>query len=285
MPAEPLIPDRPLLPNERVPIDRPLRLVLVGWGAIGQTVGRMLADDPVDIVGVGVSDATVGRPNLPASAKLTGDPNELATLRPDVVAEAAGRESVEPWGRAALGCGADFIVSSVSAFADAALLESMQGLASANGVSMHIQPGALGGVDALAAARLMGIDQVEHRIVKPARAWLDTPAEQLCDLNALEEPAAFFNATAAETATAFPKNANVAMTTALAGIGPDLTRITLVADPGATTNRHEIRAHGAFGTLDVAIANSPLPDNPKTSAMAALNLARSIQNRVSSIII
>ena len=98
-------------------------------------------------------------------------------------------------------------------------------------------------------------------------------------------PTAFFSGDAAETATAFPKNANVAMTTALAGIGPAATRITLVADPGAGTNRHEIRARGGFGELDVTISNNPLPDNPKTSAMAALGLVRAIEQRVAPIAI
>ncbi len=129
----------------------------------------------------------------------------------------------------------------------------------------------------------MGIDRVEHQMVKPPKAWQGTPAVELCDLDALVEPVAFFTANAAETAAAFPKNANVAMTTALAGIGPDRTQITLVADPTASTNRHEISASGAFGSLDVTIANNPLPDNPKTSAMAALNLVRAIENRVTTI--
>ncbi len=274
---------------------KPLRLALVGWGAIGQTVGRMLADPTVsapgslersvEIVAIAVRQSGAERSDVPASAAVITKPSELAALAPDLVAEAAGRESVEPWGRAALAAGADFVVSSVSAFADTDLLESMRSLAAANNASIHIQPGALGGVDALAAARLMGIDEVEHRIVKPSLAWAGTPAEDLCDLGSLTEPAAFFQASAAETANAFPKNANVAMTTALAGIGPEQTRISLVADPHATTNRHEIKAHGAFGTLDVSIANNPLPGNPKTSAMAALNLVRTIQNRVNTIVI
>lgn len=263
----------------------PLRVTLVGWGAIGRTVGRMLADSPVKIVGVAVRDRDVERDGVPASAQLITDPSELVGISPDVVAEAAGSESVEPWGRAAVTCGADLIVSSVSAFADAALFESMRELAAANGARIHIQPGALGGIDALAGASLMGVDVVEHRIVKPPRAWLGTPAETLCDLDAATEPVEFYSANAAETALVFPKNANVAMTTALAGIGPEETKITLVADPTATTNRHEIRAHGPFGNLDVSIANNPLPDNPKTSAMAALNLVRAIQNRVSTVII
>ncbi len=259
------------------------RVVLVGWGAIGQTVGRMLADAAVDIIAVGVRDHSIARSNIPPTATVISDPNELADLRPDVVAEASGRDSVGPWGRAALNAGADIIVSSMSAFADADLLASLRRTATANNAQIHIQPGALAGIDALAGAKRMGIDRVEHQMVKPPKAWQGTPAVELCDLDALVEPVAFFTANAAETAAAFPKNANVAMTTALAGIGPDRTQITLVADPTASTNRHEISASGAFGSLDVTIANNPLPDNPKTSAMAALNLVRAIENRVTTI--
>jgi aspartate dehydrogenase len=268
-----------------MPPTPPLRLALIGWGAIGKTVGRLLAESHIEIVAIAVRDTDTKRADLPAGATLISDPEELAGFQPDVVAEAAGRESVEPWGRAALEAGADFIVSSVSAFADPELLESMRQLAAANGGSVHIQPGALAGVEALSAARLMGINAVEHRMVKPPNAWRGTPAETLCDLEALSEATAFFSSTASEAASQFPKNANVAMTTALAGIGPEKTMITLVADPTATTNRHELKAHGAFGELDVTISNNPLPDNPKTSAMAALSLARSIQNHVAPLVI
>jgi len=267
------------------------RVALVGWGAIGQTVGHLLTESArvtgtgagIEIVAVAVRDVAAPRTGLPVGATLISDPSELAALQPDVVAEAAGRDSVALWGTAAISYGADFIVSSVSAFADAELLSTMTTAAQAAGTQIHIQPGALGGVDALSAARLMGIDHVEHRMVKPPQAWLGTPAETLCALNGLERPTEFYSATAAVTADAFPKNANVAMTTALAGIGPDRTTITLVADPGATTNRHEISAYGPFGRLDVQIANNPLPNNPKTSAMAALGLVRAIQNRTSTI--
>lgn len=262
---------------------QPLRVALIGWGAIGRHVGGLLTDTAVEIVAVAVRDKALARIDIPANASVITDPSELAATKPDVVVEAAGRDSVAPWGRSALALGADFIVSSMSAFADAEVLESLRIIAAANNAQIHIQPGALGGVDALSGATRMGVDQVEHRMVKPPKAWLGTPAEQLCDLDVITEPTVFFSDTAAITAAAFPKNANVAMTTALAGIGPERTMITLVADPTATTNRHEISAHGAFGSLEVSIANNALPDNPKTSAMAALNLARAIENRVSTI--
>ena len=245
----------------------------------------MLRDTPVEIVAVAVSDRSQHRLELPAEATLIDRPSELAAARPDVVAEAAGRESVGPWGFAAVAAGADFIVSSVSAFADAGLLEELRARAAANNVQVHIQPGALAGIDALRAARQMGIDAVEHRIVKPPIAWMGTPAENMCALGDLTEPSTFFRANAAETASQFPKNANVAMTTALAGIGSEDTAIALIADPSATTNRHEIRAHGTFGRLHATIENAPLAENPRTSAMAALSLVRSIENRVNPIVL
>ena len=91
--------------------------------------------------------------------------------------------------------------------------------------------------------------------------------------------------TAHLAADRYPKNANVAMTTALAGLGPDETRVVLIADPAATSNRHELRATGAFGRLDLRIDNEALADNPKSSAMAALGLARAIANRATTLTI
>jgi aspartate dehydrogenase len=248
-------------------------------------VGRLLADAPVEFVAIGVSDTSLPREGIPAESRLIGDPAELADLAPHVVAEAAGRKSVGPWGRAALENGSDFVVSSMSAFADATLLDELRTSAERFGGQIQLQAGALAGIDALAAARQLGLDHVEHQIVKPPKAWAGTPADSMLDLAELSVPTTFFEASARETAEAFPKNANVAMTTALAGVGPDRTMIQLVADPRATSNRHEIRARGAFGEMQVAIANNPLPDNPKTSALAALGLARAIQNRVSPIVI
>lgn len=256
----------------------------MGWGAIGRTVARIIQDAPVEIVAVGIQDPGAHRTDLPDGAALISDPSELAGIGADLVAEAASRDSVGPWGRAALKMGADFLVSSVSALADPNLLESLRCLAVENCTQLQIHPGALGGIDALSAARSMGLDAVEHTIVKPPGAWLGTPAETMCRLHDLTEPTSFYTASAADTAALFPKNANVAMTTALAGIGPTQTKITLAADPSAVTNRHEIRAVGWFGKLEVSLSNNPLPDNPKSSAMTALNLARSITNRTAAIV-
>ena len=202
-----------------------------------------------------------------------------------MVIEAASRQAVAPWGRVALAAGLDFVVTSVSAFADPEILDDLADLALQNGAQIHIPPGALGGVDALAAARAMGIDAVEHRIIKPPHAWLGTPAETLSDLHSLTHAEAFFSGTATEAASMFPKNANAALTTALASTGPATTQVTLIADPDTNFNKHEICANGAFGELSVVLSNKPLDGNPKSSAMAALNLVRCIENHLNPLVI
>lgn len=264
-----------------------LRLVLVGWGAIARATARLLRDRgiPVQIAAVAVRDPTRPRPDFPADARRLTSPRELGQVDADMVVEAAGRHTVAPWGRAALGVGLDFVVTSVSAFSEDGVLADLTDLAVQNRVQIHIPPGALGGLDALAAARTMGIDAVEHRIIKPPRAWLGTPAEDLCDLHGLARAEAFFAGTATEAASRFPQNANAALTTGLAGKGPAATQVVLVADPDAGANRHEIRAGGRFGELSVALENRPLDENPKSSTMTALNLVRWIENRISPLVI
>lgn len=298
-----------------------LRVAILGWGAIGQAVASYITQaaevlpvssaatseavpegvapgtstEPgasselysrdIEIAAVCVRDKSAARSEIPAGATVIDHPSELAGLGIDVLAEAAGVASVKPWAAGALQAGIDVIVSSVAAFADAHLLEDLAETAKKNRAQLLIQTGALGGIDALSSAKLMGVSQVEHRMVKPPKAWLGTPAQDLLDLQNLVERVVFFSGNATEAAQQFPKNANVAMTTALAGIGPKNTVISLIADPEADGNSHEIEASGAFGEMSMRIRNNALPSNPKSSAMAALNLVRAIRNRALAIAI
>jgi aspartate dehydrogenase len=260
-----------------------LRLVLVGWGAIGAEVARLLSP-AVTLVGVAVRDASMARDGL-VDVPVIGDPNALAALKPDLVVEAAGRAAVLPWGRAALAAGADFVPASTSAFAEDAALAELVGLAKASGRQVLIPPGALGGMDALAAASLLRLDSVVHEVVKPAVAWRGTKAEGLCDLAGLTAPFAFFTGTARQAAEAYPQNANVALISALAGMGPDRTEVRLIADPAAKLNRHRVVAVGDFGRMEITLDNRPFAANPKSSALTALSLVRLIENRVAPLVI
>ncbi len=263
------------------------RIALIGWGAIGRRVADLLSKRkcPVEIAAIAVRDATVSRPDLPDGSLLIDDPNHLAATGVTLVVEMAGRSSVFPYGMAALSHGMDFAVSSTSAFVDADCLLQLQRLAAGKGCKLIIPPGALGGIDALAAAARLPVERVEHRITKPAKAWQGTRAAQLIDLEEITRSTVIFSDNARVAADAFPQNANVAVITALAGIGLDRTRVTLVADPDADSNRHEIFAEGSFGTMHMRFDNTPLSTNPKSSEMTALSLVRMIENRVAALVV
>ncbi|WP_025591007.1 aspartate dehydrogenase [Agrobacterium tumefaciens] len=260
---------------------------LVGWGAISQTVANMLEQrrSGAKIVAVAVRDTAKARPDLPQGAKLISSPEELVSTGARLVVEAAGRESVASFGRAALCANMDFAVSSTSAFVNEGLLTELTTLARNNGRQLILPPGALAGLDALSAASRLSLDRVEHRITKPPGAWIGTEAERLCNLHELKEATSIFVGSASQAASRFPQNANVAILSSLAGVGIEKTQVSLVADPKAALNSHVIYVEGSFGNLSINVSNRPLPANPKSSTMTALNIVRMIENRLPGLVI
>jgi aspartate dehydrogenase len=120
---------------------------------------------------------------------------------------------------------------------------------------------------------------VSYKGRKPPKGWIGSPAETVLDLDAITSPATHFAGTAREAALAYPKNANVAAAVALSGIGFDATTVELIADPTVTANIHEVYATGAFGTFSFTIAGAGLPDNPRSSALAAMSVVSDLIER------
>lgn len=265
---------------------QPLRLALVGWGTIARRVAGLLKARQENIVVVGIATRNALPQNgLPEGARWLATPADLRDVQPDLVVEAASSAAVKPWGLESLRCAAGFAVSSTSAFSDDAVLQLLREEAECCGSQILIPSGALAGLDALAAASRLPIDEVTHCITKPPHAWKGTPAESLVDLDTLTSAYTFFQGSAREAAGRFPANANVAAISALAGIGFERTSVTLVADPATTGNCHHLKARGDFGVLNVMIENRPFAANPKSSELAALSLVRLIELRTQAMAI
>jgi aspartate dehydrogenase len=75
---------------------------------------------------------------------------------------------------------------------------------------------------------------------------------------------------------------NVTAAVSLAGIGPERTRVRILAVPGLQRNCHDVEVEGEFGRLAVHIENVP-SENPRTGKLTALSIIRSIQDAFDSV--
>lgn len=257
-----------------------LQIALIGYGAIGRYVADQVAGWPdVSLGAIVMRKARVPEIRIEVGERVTVT-DSVATLPGDIglVVECAGHEGLKAHGADVLRAGTDLLVVSVGALADPELLKGLRDAAAAGGARLKIAPGAIGGVDAISAAREGGLDQVRYTSRKPPKAWKGTQAEQICDLDALSEETVLLSGRADEAARTYPQNANVAATLALAAGGFDKVAVRLVADPHADGNIHEIEAAGSFGRMSVTMRGKPLPENPKTSSLTAYSVLRAIRN-------
>lgn len=258
--------------------NQPLRVALIGLGAIGRVIAQELSRhfEGITLVGAMCQHLDEGAGlDLPVVTTLAA----LLALQPELIVEAAGHGAVKAHGAAVLRAGCDLLLVSVGVLADAALQAELEQAAAAAGKQLLLPSGALAGLDYLQAARMAGLSRVCLRSSKPPLAWRGTPAEALLDLAALTEATVFFRGTAREAASRYPKNANVAATLALCTLGMDATQVELVADPGLNGNVHEIEAEGAAGSIRLRLDNAASPDNPKTSLVTPYSVIRSIMSR------
>jgi aspartate dehydrogenase len=211
------------------------------------------------------------------------DLDGLLGQHPDVVVEAASHAAVRDYVEALLAAGISVIVLSGGALCDDALRGRLEVAARKTGALLYVPSGGIGGLDALKAAAIAGIDEVTITVTKPPAAWKNIEyVEKLgVDLDGLRDSCVLFEGSAREGVPHFPANVNIAAVLSLAGIGFDRTRLRVVADPALKYNTHFIEIRGSTGNISVKLENVPAPDNPKTawlacySALAALKLARS----------
>lgn len=259
---------------------RPVQqLTLIGFGAIGRSVWqRALALEGIRISHVVVSPSRV----LEVQDQLAGQARVVSSVPSDasLVLECAGHTALTQHVLPALERGVECAVLSIGALAEPGLPEKLTQAARAGNTQVHLLAGAIGGIDAISSARLAGLDEVTYTGRKPPAGWRGSPAELVTDLDSLTEPTVILQSTAREAARLYPKNANVAATVSLAGLGLDATQVQLIADPTVSENIHEIRAKGAFGELHLVMHGKPLADNPKTSALTVLSALRFLHNRV-----
>jgi len=256
-----------------------MRVGLIGLGAVGQAVVRLIgqqAADDVDVVAALVGDTS--RPRAPGSPKVVTTADALLAERPEVVVEAGGHAALRAHGPAVLRAHCDLIMVSIGALADSSLAEEIIAAARIGAAQAKVASGAIGGLDALAAAAIGGLTRVTHTTRKPASTLLGHV--EAADLTEAQE---IFCGTAREGALKFPESINVAAAVSLAGIGFDRTEVRVLADPTVDRNHHVIVADGTFGTFRFEIQNIPSETNPRTAQLAAMSVVHAVMLRRASL--
>jgi len=262
-------------------------IAIIGCGAIAQYVAREIRkerDLSLSSAIVLSGFQQVANDTMGSEIRTVLSVSELVEV-PDIVVDCAGHAALRQHGAAVLEKGIDLVSVSVGALADETLYRTLQDSAERSGAKLKLVSGAIGALDALSAARIGGISRVVYRGRKPPAGWVGSPAEEKLDLSDLTKAAIHFKGTARNAALEYPKNANVAASVALAGVGFDDTEVELIADPGVSENIHEINVDGAFGSFEFQVRGRALPDNPKSSALTAMSVVREILNRDASIVI
>jgi len=262
-----------------------LDVTLIGYGAIGQALCRRLKGNRlVNVSHVVVREQRVA--DVQAALNAAGSTTQAVAAVPrsaKLVLECAGHQALTTHVLGALQAGCECAVMSVGALSERGLPERLAEAAQIGNTQVHLLAGAIGGIDALAAARQAGLVEVTYTGRKPPQGWKGSAAESVVNLATLTEATVIFEGTAREAAQTYPKNANVAATVSLAGLGLDATRVRLMADPAVTDNIHEIHARGEFGEMQVTMRGKPLAENPKTSALTVLSGLRFLHNRASGL--
>ena len=105
----------------------------------------------------------------------------------------------------------------------------------------------------------------------------------MIDLECLEEATCFFEGTAREAASRFPKSSNIAAMLALSTSGLDNTTVRLVADPQSSGMQTLVAFDGPAGKLRIEWRGIPSEKNPSTSADVPLTVVKTIRNLTASV--
>jgi len=265
-------------------MDRVPQIGIVGFGAIGRGVAAGLEKGVPGAALAAITSRDLEKARAAAQALLRHAPPVVPLdenlRRSEVVVEAAPAAAFDEIATAALTAGKVLLVASVGALA--ADPERYAGFARRHRGTIHVVSGAIGGLDAISAAAMGPVESVTMTTRKPPRGLAGAPYLEAngIDVTGLTEPRVVFEGSAREACRGFPANVNVSAAVSLAGIGPDRTRVRIIADPSLDRNMHDVEVAGDFGRFTVHIENRPSA-NPRTGVLTAMSILATIKRLAS----
>lgn len=259
------------------------KLVIVGCGYLADIVADALIDGLLpdyNLVGVysrkaAKAERLVARLNAAGKVcKACRNMDELLSLKPDYLVEAASPAAMRELALPTLANGTSIVTLSIGAFADTAFYEMVREMATTNGQRVYIASGATGGFDVLRTATLMGNATARFYNGKGVAAFRRSP---LYTPEMEQQNKVVFTGTAREAINTFPTGLNVAVAASLATVGPEKLQVTMESTPEFTGDRQrvEIENDQVHAVVDVFSA---------TPEIAGWSVVSTLQNIVSPII-
>ena len=263
-----------------------MRITIVGCGAIGGMLAKA-ADDMEEVKRIYLIDLKKEKAEKLASGlnkAIVVDSVEDELYHCDLVIEAASQVAAKDILTKTVGRGVDIMVMSVGALVDDDFRDMVFDKAKNCDARIFIPSGALFGTDGLRAASQDELSTVELVTTAGPKslANIEYFNKQGINVDDIKERKVMYSGTAREAVKLFPQNVNIAATIAILGAGFDRTTVTIVLDPDAKTNSHELIVKGKFGASNCKTNNVPSSENPSTSYLASLSaitaLKRIIRN-------
>ncbi|MET1159494.1 MAG: aspartate dehydrogenase [Thermoprotei archaeon] len=265
------------------------RIGIIGCGAIGSVIADAVDNGVINAELAGLYDIIVSKCRELAGKLVNSKPRVcdsidcLLELKPDIVVEAASQEAVREYVPKILDHGIEVVVLSVGALLDENLLKTIEEKCREKKVNVYVPSGAIAGIDAIRALSSIGIKRVVLITRKNPRSISRDSLEKLGFSGEIKEPTVIYEGPAEEAVKKLPANINVAATLKLASKAPVIVRF--IADPSVGRNIHEIIVESSASKLHFIVENTPHPQNPKTSYLAALSAVELLRRLTSKGII
>ena len=180
-----------------------------------------------------------GGGTAPTESETVSDLVNLPDL--DLVVECASQVAVVAHAETILAAGKSMLVMSSGAMIDPDFMRTVSALAEKSGASIYIPSGAVGGIDALRASKAL-LEEVTIVSTKKPISLTGAPGFAEWEDKEITEATVIYEGSATEAVGLFPANVNVAATVSMAGIGPDATKVRVVAEARCCTVDHLLMA-------------------------------------------
>jgi aspartate dehydrogenase len=206
--------------------------------------------------------------------RVCGSLQELLDMNPDYIVETASPYALKEFAIDALKRGSSIVTLSIGAFADTVFYEEVKSVGKASNSRVHIASGAIGGLDVLRTAALMGNATARFDTEKGPNSLKNTSVyEEILQ----SERKKVFEGNAEEAIALFPTKVNVSVAASIASVGPHDMKVSITSTPDFVGDDHriEIKNDQVHAVIDVYSS---------TAQIAGWSVVSTLQNIVSPIV-